>query len=285
MRSTFITKSWYTLAEASRQLVERYPSSDEATVLQLAVEGQLTMSVVFSDRVPADLFQLVREEDLSYVELPLPSGKGSIKIPDGGAVVYALDGRPYQATGQRINLGEGSAFDLAMIGGEAADVQDRLWALHGKPREETSNIDGTFCSVEMEAGPALLRLMEPFEDESEGYYPMGRLPSTAMLVVAHEDLVALLEAEPGGQRSAVGISASGPAQAWPWGSHRTKLLSHLEAAARRFWVNFDPSDSSTAPTNEQVSSWLQTNGVSQRNADVMATILRADGLPTGPRKG
>jgi len=70
---------------------------------------------------------------------------------------------------------------------------------------------------------------------------------------------------------------------WPWGTHETDLLRHLAAAAERWWVNFDPADNTTAPTNEQVSAWLKGRGVAARTAEVMASILRADGLPTGPR--
>ena len=71
---------------------------------------------------------------------------------------------------------------------------------------------------------------------------------------------------------------------WPWGHHSTALLGHLAAAAQHWWVNFDPSDKTTAPTNQQVSNWLQSRDVGKAMADKMATILRLDGLPSGPRK-
>ena len=72
---------------------------------------------------------------------------------------------------------------------------------------------------------------------------------------------------------------------WPWGSHHTEALGHLEAAALRWWKLYDPTEADTAPTNKQVSEWLQKErGLSQKMADAMASILRADGLPTGPRK-
>ena len=70
---------------------------------------------------------------------------------------------------------------------------------------------------------------------------------------------------------------------WPWGEHETELLKLLADAAKRFWVNFDPANNETAPKNEDVSNWLKERNVSGRNADAIATILRADGLPTGPR--
>lgn len=70
---------------------------------------------------------------------------------------------------------------------------------------------------------------------------------------------------------------------WPWGAHETALLRHLAAAASYLWANYDPSEPDTAPTNKMVSNWLQDQGVTERIAESMATILRADGLRTGPR--
>jgi len=70
---------------------------------------------------------------------------------------------------------------------------------------------------------------------------------------------------------------------WPWGSHETELLRKLESAATRFWVRYDPTQPSTANTNATVTDWLKGEGVSSRVAEIMAQILRADGLPTGPR--
>lgn len=71
---------------------------------------------------------------------------------------------------------------------------------------------------------------------------------------------------------------------WPWGNHETELLRHLSAAAEKFWTLYDPEDITTAPTNEQVTEWLVSEGVSKRIAEAIAQILRTDGLRTGPRK-
>lgn len=72
---------------------------------------------------------------------------------------------------------------------------------------------------------------------------------------------------------------------WPWGEHHTETLGHLEAAARKYWVLYDPSDISTAPTNEMVIEWLQSDrGISREKARSIASMLRPDGLPTGPRR-
>lgn len=72
---------------------------------------------------------------------------------------------------------------------------------------------------------------------------------------------------------------------WPWGEHHTVYLGHLEAAAKKWWILYDPSDATTAPTNQMVSSWLQKErNLSGEKAKAIASILRPDGLATGPRK-
>ena len=76
----------------------------------------------------------------------------------------------------------------------------------------------------------------------------------------------------------------GSAFQWPWGTYQTKDLQLLAQAADKFWKNYDPTDHSTAPTNETVIAWLEEKSVSRRKAEVMASMLRADDLPTGPRK-
>lgn len=73
------------------------------------------------------------------------------------------------------------------------------------------------------------------------------------------------------------------AHRWPWGSYETNLLQKLDEAVKRFWVGYDPADPSTANTNDTVKDWLKQQGVSDRVAEVMAQIIRADGLRTGPR--
>lgn len=70
---------------------------------------------------------------------------------------------------------------------------------------------------------------------------------------------------------------------WPWGNYQTKSLQFLALAADKFWKNYDPSDHSTAPKNDTVIAWLEKQGVARRKAEVMASLLRADDLPTGPR--
>lgn len=76
-----------------------------------------------------------------------------------------------------------------------------------------------------------------------------------------------------------------PSRRWPWGNHHTEALGHLEVAGQRWWTLFDPTDPTTAPTNEAVADWLvKEHGVAKDRARSIASLLRADGLPHGPRR-
>lgn len=76
-----------------------------------------------------------------------------------------------------------------------------------------------------------------------------------------------------------------PAGHWPWGSHHTKTLGYLEAAAKHWWVNYDPADVTTAPSNKEVIDWLQKEfSISDNKANSIASMLRGDDIPTGPHK-
>lgn len=99
-----------------------------------------------------------------------------------------------------------------------------------------------------------------------------------------EDVRAVVESEDP-LRAPSPDSVAPPAK-WPWGNHDTGALQQLEAAGKRFWgANYDPEDPTSAETNETVALWLmKEHKVSKRLATAMASILRADGLPSGPRK-
>ena len=77
---------------------------------------------------------------------------------------------------------------------------------------------------------------------------------------------------------------SGSRERWPWGSHETRHLRNLADAAREFWGTYDPAEKKTASKNDDVSRWLHDErGETTRMADAIASILRADDVPTGPR--
>jgi len=83
--------------------------------------------------------------------------------------------------------------------------------------------------------------------------------------------------------------AHASAGSWPWGDYETRLLRWVAIAVRRFWVNYDPTDRSTAPTAKVVVPWLlahqQQMGekLSDREAKLIAQLVTADDAPSGPR--
>lgn len=78
-----------------------------------------------------------------------------------------------------------------------------------------------------------------------------------------------------------GSPASG---SWPWGDYTTHYLGLVAEVVREFWATYDPEQPATAPTNEQVETWLrEEKRVSQRTAQAIAKICRADDAPTGKR--
>lgn len=71
---------------------------------------------------------------------------------------------------------------------------------------------------------------------------------------------------------------------WPWGTHTTEMLNVLAATAKKWWINFDKDDITTAPKKYEVVKWIVDNyGVSKNQASIIASILRPEDIRTGPR--
>ncbi len=285
MHSISKLKRWLSLVEAAETL-SRLLESDvtEAEVLRLALDHHLELSAVFIDGTDAAIWNAVDESKLTFKQMPVPNGHSWIDIPEGGPLVSLSDGTLYQKTGwgedKRVWLATDCPFTLAMIGGELADVQRRYWMLEGFTKEPTSNLDGTFLVSGEGPDRQVLGLLESFRSSSgETHFDAGALPQNTVFVVtprAIETFVRSLGGDAGSKKE--------PAvHFWPWGTYHTQRLGHLEAAAARFWRDFDPSNLRSAPKATEVVDWLKARGVTHRVASAIATILRPDDLPPGPR--
>jgi hypothetical protein len=115
---------------------------------------------------------------------------------------------------------------------------------------------------------------------NESFITTG-LPPSEGSVFDYDELLEFLESRLNPKRK---VAVPPAPTSWPWGNHETVLLKKLTVAAEEWWSDYDSKNPSTAPTNADVTSWLIGQGVSKRVAEVMAQILRADGLPTGPKK-
>ena len=163
-------------------------------------------------------------------------------------------------------------------------AQDAELIAYSEWREQSPSVLPKGCfvwrdefDVAMKRGRLSAALREHETELSWNYFP---LVSEGMAAIIMEGFDATLGhvASPDGEHAIIERAK------WPWGTYETTLLRALADAAERFWVNFDPTDSTTAPRNEEVIAWLDRRGVSVNVAKAMATILRPDGLPTGPRK-
>lgn len=54
------------------------------------------------------------------------------------------------------------------------------------------------------------------------------------------------------------------ATGWPWGRYETDLLRKMARAVDLFWKNYDSTDPTSAPTNEQVITWRVKQKVAKR---------------------
>ena len=63
----------------------------------------------------------------------------------------------------------------------------------------------------------------------------------------------------------------------------SKDLAKLNEASSLFWLNADPSDRDTHPTNDNVSDWLKSQGFSEISAKQGASIIRPEWAAKGRR--
>lgn len=69
--------------------------------------------------------------------------------------------------------------------------------------------------------------------------------------------------------------------------YQTQLLRIQDSCIKQFWLNFDPTQKDTAPTNAEVIGFITKHypSVSQNIAKAIATIIRHENAPSGrPQK-
>ena len=252
-RKVFTLRKWLNLDEAAEHLSDLL--SEPVTVKDirnLALDGELTLSVSFlSDYETGVICEPVTKEDDWLLGL---SSHGFVRT--------------------RTEVTLHGIYDLPMIAGNKTIVQ----------RIGFGDFDIPFDNevfLAAESGEVIELQRTLFHDDGNGHRYTEKvsatdLPDGATICVRPSALTVLA--------SRVAADSADATGAWPWGKRDTKLLRDMAAAADALWKNYDPAEADTAPTNEQVEAFLTNRGVAKRTAEVIATILRADGLPTGPRR-
>ncbi len=252
-RKVFTLRKWLSLQEAAEHLSDLFSDSvTERDVLNLALDGELPLSVNFISQYETGVIcEAVSEDHWLWGLQEFTQTKKEVKLH--------------------------GIYGLPMIAGNKGLVQHIALGSLGY-------LDIPFDNeifLAAESGDVIELQRTIFHDDGDGNRYTERqsaieLPDGAILCIRPSALTALAS-------RAVTDSAD-TTSAWPWGTHDTKLLRDMAAAADALWKNYDPAQPDTAPTNDQVETFLMKRGVGKTMAEKMATILRADGLPPGPRK-
>ncbi|MBN2691850.1 MAG: hypothetical protein JXR43_08350 [Burkholderiaceae bacterium] len=269
-------RQWLEIEGAAQYLSTVWGESvTPADILRLGLDGKLTLSVHLVNLGSGRPVNIVPLQSVPRKDVPDPFEPGVLiriykgdKISDTEAITI-----PDTLTAEKLE----GVYDLPMIGAEVLEVEHAYQCLVGGASIELTMLAGCFVQRDnrtyqlLERWPkneyhAKLNAGKPYM-HLDWFFPAQTLPEGAAIVVRTDALRAL---EP--------LPASHPA------GHSTTLLRHMFAAIEQLWTLYDPAEADTAPTNEQVEAFLTNRGVPKRTAEVMATILRADGLRTGPRK-
>ncbi len=279
MSALFKLREWLTVPEAAQHLSREFDEPvTAADVLRLALDGHLRLSVNFLSEatirlgatIPSDAVIQMDPESILYDTVRIDSDTE----PDGQKFIKLDDG---------VNEAVG-VWDLSMLGGERVEVARELQRMISGPGPKMKAPSPT--GIILKAGnDTFAQLQAPANPDMADQYPLAWrpeffLPDDSVLVVrpvALDDFItrtanAAGDAEP----------TKGP---WPWGDYETELLLHLQKTVAKWWARYDPSDHTTAPTKQEVVDWLMDERKLTKNqAAAIAMILRADNLPSGPRR-
>jgi hypothetical protein len=166
-------KKWLTLEDAARHIGNLCGEENvaEAEVLQLALEGNLKLSINLVRDTYARPWVAVDPDKIEYLEsLPL-IGHPSFRFPAKGMLVQHKDGTYYQETRSIVPLKAG-IWDLPFIGGERLDVEYERQFLATGEEITVGDLEQRFvCSPEGD----LFHLME-LESEGHGLPKMMSFP-------------------------------------------------------------------------------------------------------------
>lgn len=185
MSKLFSFRSWLSIAEAAQHLSNLFEETvTEKDIFRFALDGKITISVVFPDAPWGELFQEIDEAEIDYLDVPTLDGKETLRLPTKVTRI-APNGAYIQGTGKKVPLEDDYPYELPLIGGEIGDIRQQYWDRAGGEREETISIDGTF----VRDGKNYFSLLDDYRASSPAVVvPMGWLPETCVFVVTPKSL-------------------------------------------------------------------------------------------------
>jgi hypothetical protein len=272
-------KGWVSIDEAAMYLQTALGETvAPKDLLQLAIQETLRVAVRFPQPICARrIVRIISDDEISSDSTVGTSGLNWIWLgqhwPHKSMAILDPDASYFDGI-----------FELAMIGGEVEVIRTNEWiGNHEPPFGPHSNGHIVLRNSQGELVTPITILWDQGTDiagrpnDDCGWFG---LPDTARLIVKFNDLNAIIEQA----ENRTSKENKSNRLSWPWGEHETQYLRILVEAATQWWSSYEPGNNKTAPTNHEVSDWLfRERKISKNLADAMASILRADDLPTGPR--
>lgn len=172
-------RSWVSVEQAADHLSsvfsERVTTAD---IWMFAVNGKLTLSIAFPNSVLASPCERVELGDIKWKRIPGLSGS-DIDIPDVSILTSEFG---LKDSNEFCHLQANIPYELPMIGGEIAIVENALWRETGVLREETTSLDGTFIRWH----DRYFSLKAPLGGGN--FFPAGKLPENSYVVVEPRNL-------------------------------------------------------------------------------------------------
>lgn len=183
MNKLFKLKHWLTLQETADHLstiCKGQVSVDD--LLRLALDGALTISVIFVSGAVASLCRPAGEEiSRSGSRRPTDAwpfvSRGSFGVIDSTS-----GGQKYEVADQVFRLEIDRPFDLPMVGGEREHIRCKYFKLDQEPHRNDS--------IYVTTGQEILQLKE-LSEEHDAFRPTGKFPQDVVLVVTRSALLDL----------------------------------------------------------------------------------------------
>lgn len=189
MKKLFNLKEWLTVPDAARHLSILFGEDvGQADVLQLALDGHVTLSINFVNHTKGRCGRVVPLSEAKQHLLPSLNG-GSFWAINGVAIgndqVIEVD--------QEVVVIDG-IWDLSMRGAERHDIEHQYQLLTGGPPVDLGSLegpivcraDGTYCQLQSHFSDnefARLEVLKKPRNHRDNYYPASGLPADSVLVV------------------------------------------------------------------------------------------------------
>lgn len=177
MKKLFKLKKWLTVGETASYLTLKLGEKvSEADVLRLALDGHLVLSVNFVNHANAKKGKVVSIDNAKWKEMHpfLAQSLPKDIFPEGKPVMVMeglqIDDRRVLELEDKVVTLEGVR-DLAMVGAEVLDIENRCLLLAGGPEVTLMQLGGAFVCGDSDT---MFQLVERFDsnDSDHGYTPV-----------------------------------------------------------------------------------------------------------------